>query len=93
MNSSDYSARPAKPNLCLRPGEVVRDDDAHRGIACKRGRVWITQTGLARDVILSAGQAFQPRSAGLLVIEALETSCLERGETPAAIARATVDAL
>jgi len=65
--------------LCLEKGEIVSDEGSPALIACRRGKLWITQTGLARDVLLIPGQSFQPRHTGLLVIEALEASCLQRG--------------
>lgn len=63
-------------HLCLQKGEVVQRESAPRGIACRQGKLWITQTGLGGDVILEAGQTFQPLPTGRLVIEALESSCL-----------------
>lgn len=62
--------------LCLQKGEVVRREGTPASIACGRGKLWITQTGSERDVILAAGESFQPSQQGTLVIEALERSCV-----------------
>ncbi len=68
---------PTHPHkLCLQKGEVVHADEIPDAIVCARGKLWITQTGLARDVLLRDGESYQPRSGGLVVIEALEASCL-----------------
>ena len=63
--------------FCLRKGEIIRNGQTCRRIVCHRGRLWITQTGLPQDVILVAGQSFEPRQTGLLLIEALEDASLE----------------
>jgi Protein of unknown function (DUF2917) len=91
--ASDHDGHRLRSNapVCLRKGEVIGDEYAQGGdIACRRGKLWITQTGLDQDVILVNGQSFHPRPAGRLVIEALETSCIVRG-TPTVLGRSSPD--
>ncbi len=77
-NFFHYDTPGAQANKhCLLQGEVLSGDETTGSIACLRGRLWITQTGLGLDVLLGAGQSFQPRRGGMLVIEALEPACVE----------------
>ena len=74
----DETVNRLQERLCLEKGEVFHVDPitAWRRIECQRGRVWITQTGLGQDVILSAGDAFEVSAPGRLVVEALEAACV-----------------
>jgi len=40
-------------------------------VTCLEGRLWITQTGRAGDVILSAGERYQCAAGGKVVVQAL----------------------
>lgn len=40
-------------------------------IECFSGRIWLTEQGSARDVLLEPGQSFLAERAGLLVVQAL----------------------
>lgn len=73
-----------RQKICLPAGEVMHREGDSVLIACRRGRLWLTQTGVARDVLLAPGEAFRSQGDGLIVIEALEPSCLEQQITPAA---------
>jgi hypothetical protein len=46
----------------------------HLTITCRRGRLWITQAGDARDTILEPGACFTPAPHGRIVVQALDAS-------------------
>jgi hypothetical protein len=58
---------------CLPKNSLIRLVGDHRGerIACVKGRLWITQSGNAEDIILCAGEAFTITQKGTLLIEGL----------------------
>lgn len=62
--------------VCLAKGEIYATEVAPAMLVCRRGKLWITQTGVDRDVVLASGQSFRPQDTGLLVVEALEAACL-----------------
>jgi len=67
----------AKSCRRLEKGDVVRFDTVCNGmkIECREGRLWITQTDLAADIVLGSGEFFEPRRRGLIVVQALEKAC------------------
>lgn len=64
--------------LYLGKGRVVRIEPTPLPlrIECRQGRLWVTQAGAVRDTILTAGEAFESRQQGRVVIEALENACV-----------------
>jgi hypothetical protein len=46
-------------------------------IECKEGVVWVTSTGEYEDYVLSAGNCFEPKNSGEVVIEAINEACLD----------------
>jgi hypothetical protein len=65
---------PQRGLCCLEKGEVTVIERPLRDelIQCRKGRLWITQTGGDRDTILTSGESFKTCLEGRLVIEALE---------------------
>ncbi|SNB46252.1 DUF2917 domain-containing protein [Geobacter sp. DSM 9736] len=53
-------------------------------ISCRRGIVWVTQTGDPRDFFLKAPETLLVTGRGLVVVEALRDSAVEvlRGNPP-----------
>lgn len=45
-------------------------------LGCARGRIWVTQTGDGRDIVLGAGMAFISKHRGKLVVTALEPAVI-----------------
>ena len=81
MTTSDRANETLKtPCRRLRIGDVVRFDRvcSSMKIECREGVLWITQTDLGADIILSAGQIFEPRSAGRVVVQALAPACFTK---------------
>ena len=78
------SASPKTHSLQLRKGRVIQIESMPTPlrIECQQGALWITETGIAKDTILTAGESFKARSQGRVVIEALETACI--AQTPEA---------
>lgn len=53
-------------------GLALALDRAHnKTIRCVEARLWITEEGRAEDIILSAGEHYQPQGFGRVVISAL----------------------
>lgn len=77
-NAPELRSRPC----CLGKGEVVSVNEMgiRRRIQCRKGRLWITQTGLDCDIVLTSGQLFESDREGSLVIEALEPACFTHEE-------------
>jgi hypothetical protein len=84
------SSRPRTRNedgtlCCLEKGEVTIIERPLAGelIHCRKGRLWITQTGGGGDIVLTSSESFKTLVEGRLVIEALEdaafTHCLAAG--------------
>jgi hypothetical protein len=40
-------------------------------IRCTSGAAWLTQAGVAEDIVLEAGMSYRPRAAGKVVIQGL----------------------
>ena len=49
-------------------------DVAGRVISCRKGILWLTQTGTPGDHLIRAGEAFSIDGAGVVLISALEES-------------------
>jgi hypothetical protein len=60
----------------LRRDERIRLDGnaAGRVISCRKGVLWLTQTGTPGDHLIRAGEAFSIDRPGLVLISALEDS-------------------
>lgn len=56
---------------------VSFDPDGHAlHVRCEAGKVWVTQSGDGRDVVLSEGQEFVSMGEGKVVVQALEPARL-----------------
>ncbi len=67
----------AAPPQVLAPHACLRlDRPQGRVLDCLEGCLWITVDGETRDVILEAGQRFQPDSGRKLIVQALVSSRL-----------------
>lgn len=59
----------------LGKGDCFSESRERVDVFCVKGRLWLTQPGDGRDVVLSAGERFHSDpSLGKLVAEALEDS-------------------
>lgn len=55
---------------------LVRSGFAGHTLLCSEGRVWLTEEGLAEDVVLQAGEHYRVRGEGKLLIESVGVACL-----------------
>jgi hypothetical protein len=55
------------------PRNALWSFNPHTGLVvrCLVGELWITQSGDARDVVLQAGETFEPAPKGQVVVQAL----------------------
>jgi len=65
--------------LLLPSHEVLNlDNRQHRmAIECKNGIIWVTCAGEYQDHILRPGRRFVPKKKGMVVIEAIDESCVD----------------
>jgi len=65
--------------VLLQPRNVLTLNEVHHGMAieCKEGLIWVTCTGDAKDYMLQAGKRYIPRTKGSVVIEAIDTACVD----------------
>jgi len=74
----------------LRKHQIMRFDGAS-GVAlvCLRGKLWLTQDGDLRDIVLAAGDRFRLDGEGLKLVSALQASslCLEMPSEPRPVRR------
>ena len=47
-------------------------------VGCAKGKIWLTQTGDCRDIVLGVGMAFTSKRRGKLVVTALEPAVIAR---------------
>ncbi len=66
----------SEETLRLCRDEMIRldGDVAGRVISCRKGVLWLTQTGIPVDHLIRAGEAFSIDRPGLVLISALEDS-------------------
>jgi hypothetical protein len=64
---------PSSFNLA-RDGVVLLHQAAGARVVCLTGALWLTQQGLAEDVILQAGESLRVTSGGLTLVTALRGS-------------------
>lgn len=67
---------PAKPVTLAKGAMSVYTDATDAQIRCDRGALWLTQDGDTRDIVLKAGEQFQPDRRGNVLVYALEASSL-----------------
>ena len=62
--------------ITLTAGEIRRLEGRRGaiGIECRQGRVWVTQEGNFRDLILNSGEYEKINGRGLVLIESLESA-------------------
>lgn len=61
--------------LFLSKGAIsVFSDTAATRIRCEQGTLWLTQDNDVRDIVLSAGEQFEPDRAGAVLVYALEAA-------------------
>lgn len=74
--------------LFLPKGAIsVFSDTAATRIRCETGTVWLTQDNDLRDIVLKAGEQFEPDRSGNVLVYALEAASFSW----APVAAATVD--
>lgn len=56
---------------------LVRSGLAGHTLLCSVGRVWLTEEGLAEDIVLQAGDHYRVRGAGKLLVESVGAACLQ----------------
>jgi hypothetical protein len=49
---------------------AVRPTNGRR-IRCVAGVAWVTQEGVAEDIVLAAGEIYAPRRSGKIIVQAL----------------------
>ncbi|HKX94943.1 MAG TPA: DUF2917 domain-containing protein [Methylibium sp.] len=59
------------PDRLPRRATLTLADRAGDRIDCLRGRLWITQDGDPRDIVLDAGASFELDRPGLAIVSAL----------------------
>lgn len=77
-----FTSQTHKIDVLLKTKQLLSLQEAQPGMAieCKQGVLWVTSTGDYNDHMLTAGERFQPRCSGEVVIEALDDACLELAE-------------
>ena len=75
----NLTSKTSRLELLLRQREVLNlDNSQHRmAIECKNGVIWVTCAGEAQDHILHAGRRYEPKTNGLIVIEALDEARID----------------
>ena len=65
-------------DVLLERNELFRLDGDQRDLIVKavEGRIWLTQTGDPRDIILEKGQTFQVDRSGLVLLQGLPAARL-----------------
>ncbi len=79
MNKPIQSA----PFSLAKGGVTMFSDATSTQIRCDQGSLWITQDNDTRDIVLRAGEEFQPDRKGTVLIYALEGSTLSWGSVVA----------
>ena len=79
MNKLTQSA----PFKLAKGGVTMFSDATSTQIHCDRGSLWITQDNDTRDIVLRAGEQFQPDRKGTVLVYALEGSTLSWGSVVA----------
>jgi hypothetical protein len=66
------------PVQFIAKGEILRVPGDGRGfrIECRSGKVWITQEGDPRDLVLARGEAAETEGHGLVLVEALSAALI-----------------
>jgi hypothetical protein len=74
--------------LFLPKGAIsVFTDAVATQVRCERGSLWLTQDNDPRDIVLKAGEQFQPDRRGNVLVYALEEAAFSWGPAaPAAVA-------
>jgi Protein of unknown function (DUF2917) len=72
VNESMQSAPLSLP----KGGVSVFSDATSTQIRCEAGALWVTQDNDTRDIVIQAGEQFQPDRRGNVVVYALEQSSL-----------------
>lgn len=77
-----FTSQTHKIELLLKSKQLLSLQEAQPGMAieCKQGVLWVTSTGDYTDHMLTAGESFQPKQAGEVVIEAIDDACLDIAE-------------
>ena len=75
----------ATPLSLPKGGISVQSDAFGSQIRCEQGVLWVTQDNDTRDIVLAAGESFQPDRKGTVLVYALERASLSWGPaaTPA----------
>jgi hypothetical protein len=65
-------------------GTLVMEDAYGSTVCCRSGRIWLTQYGDSRDIVLKAGDCFQIDCGTVIVVQAMEAAQLDILPTAAA---------
>ena len=58
--------------ICLADSRPLRIEQARgQRITCTAGTLWITETGIACDIFLAAGETHEVQTNGLLLVESV----------------------
>src|SRR4051794_7480881 len=82
VRSTIFASVPSERTRAITPDEFDLPDGAlwstsphsAHAIECLRGRLWVTQAGDARDIVLGEGETFSAARRGRVVVQALGDS-------------------
>jgi hypothetical protein len=70
MNAASPNIADEQSLLHLQAAEIhTIDEPGEMVIRCAHGAAWVTQSGMAQDVVLEAGGSFHPRAAGKVIVQ------------------------
>jgi hypothetical protein len=75
----NLSSQTRKIELLLKKHQSLSLNEAQpkMAIECKDGVIWVTRSGEHKDYILHAGQRYEPKTPGSVVIEAMDKACVD----------------
>ena len=75
----NISSQTRKIELLLKKHQLLSLNEAQpkMAIECKDGVIWVTHSGEGQDYMLRAGRRYEPKTAGSVVIEALDDACVD----------------
>jgi Protein of unknown function (DUF2917) len=75
----NISSQTRKIELLLKKHQLLSLNEAQpkMAIECKDGVIWVTHSGEGQDYMLRAGRRYVPKTAGSVVIEALDDACVD----------------
>ena len=75
----NLSSQTRKIELLLKKHQllILHEAQPRMAIECKNGVIWVTRSGERKDYILCAGQRYEPKTPGSVVIEAMDKACVD----------------